>query len=66
MISRPIKIIVALLATLLTSTFILGLAYSISNGFAGFWGGLPFWIISVSILCMCFYDFWEETIKKSE
>ncbi len=66
MISRPIKIIVALLATLLMSTFILGLAYSISNGFAGFWGGLPFWIISVSILSMCFYDFWEETIKKSE
>jgi len=54
MISRPIKIIVALLATLLMSTFILGLAYSISNGFAGFWGGLPFWIISVLILCMCF------------
>ena len=28
--------------------FITGLATSISMGFAGFWGGLPFWIISVT------------------
>jgi sterol desaturase/sphingolipid hydroxylase (fatty acid hydroxylase superfamily) len=66
MISRPLKIFIALIATMLMTTFILGLAYSISTGFAGFWGGLPFWVIAVSILAMCFYDFWEQTIKKSE
>ena len=31
----------------LVFTFILGLAHSISTGFAGFWGGLPFLIIAI-------------------
>jgi len=29
----------------LVSTFVIGLAWSISTGLAGFWKGLPFWII---------------------
>ncbi len=60
---KKTRIVVALLATLLMSTFILGLAHSISTGFAGFWGGLPFWVISIIVLAMAFYDFWEEGVK---
>ena len=63
---RGTQIIVAGLATLLMITFILGLAYSISTGFAGFWGGLPFWVISVTVLSMAVYDFWEEAIKRKK
>lgn len=44
--------------------FITGLAASISMGFAGFWGGLPFWIISVAILLMVVYDFWKGVFRK--
>ena len=46
------------------ATFILGLAYSISTGFAGFWGGLPFWVISVFVLLLAAYDFWDECLRK--
>jgi hypothetical protein len=60
--SRQIKIIMGLIGTALVIVFVLGLAHSISTGFAGFWGGLPFWIISVAVLCMAAYDFWEECI----
>jgi len=44
-------------------TFIIGLAWSISTGFAGFWGGLPFWIISLSVLSMLVYDYWDSCIR---
>ena len=63
MLSKMRKIIVALIATALFFTFILGLAGSISTGFAGFWGGLPFWIISLSVLAMAGYDFWDEALR---
>ena len=46
------------------AAFILGLAQSISSGFAGFWGGLPFWIIAVFVLLLAAYDFWDECIRK--
>ncbi len=64
MISRTAKMIVGLIATAILITFIVGLAHSISTGFAGFWGGLPFWIISVSVLLMAAYNFWEECVRK--
>lgn len=62
MLSKRTQIIVALIATVMMATFIIGLAHSISTGFAGFWGGLPFWIISISVLLMATYDFIEETV----
>jgi hypothetical protein len=62
--SRSIKIVVGLIATAMMMTFILGLAHSISTGFAGFWGGLPFWIISTFVLSMVVYNFWEECVRK--
>jgi len=64
MLSRSMKIIVGFIATGLMMTFILGLAHSISTGFAGFWGGLPFWVISVTVLSMAVYNFWEECLRK--
>ena len=64
MISSTTKIIVGLIATAMMATFIIGLAHSISTGFAGFWGGLPFWVISVSVLSMAAYNYWEECVRK--
>lgn len=53
-----------LIASLLVAAFTLGLAESISSGFAGFWGGLPFWVISLSILVLVFYDYWDTCLRK--
>jgi len=64
MISRTVKIIVGLAATALLVLFIVGLAISISNGFAGFWGGLPFWVIITVVLSLAVYDFWDECVRK--
>ena len=66
MISRTAKLIVGLIATAIMITFIVGLAHSISTGFAGFWGGLPFWVISVSVLSMAVYNFWEDCVRKKK
>ena len=38
--------------------------HSISSGFAGFWGGLPFWIIAIIVMLMAAYDFYDETVRK--
>ena len=40
----------------LVSTFVLGLAWSISTGLAGFWKGLPFWIIVIFSLYLLIVD----------
>jgi len=56
--------ITGLIATILVATFVLGLAESISSGFAGFWGGLPFWVISISVLTLVVYDYWNSCIRK--
>lgn len=57
-------IIGGFIGTVMISAFVLGLACSISNGFAGFWGGLPIWVISVPILGMVVYDFWDPCLRK--
>ncbi len=44
--------------------FVLGLAESISSGAAGFWGGLPFWIICFAVLILVSYDLWESCFRK--
>jgi hypothetical protein len=66
MLSRKIKFAVGFIATALLVVFIIGLADSITTGFAGFWGGLPFWIISLTVLSMAVYDFWDECIRKKD
>ena len=64
MLSRATKLIVGLIATAMMVAFIVGLAHSISTGFAGFWGGLPFWVISVGVLSMAVYDYWSQCVRK--
>ena len=66
MLSSATKMIVGLIATAMMITFIIGLAHSISTGFAGFWGGLPFWVISISVLLMAVYNYWEECVRKTK
>ena len=40
----------------LVGIFLFGLALSISTGLAGFWKGLPFWIIVIFCLCLLVAD----------
>jgi hypothetical protein len=56
--------IFGLVATILVGLFTLGLAESISSGFAGFWGGLPFWIIAVFVLLLTVYDYYDTCLRK--
>ena len=44
------------LGILLVSIFVVGLAWSISTGLAGFWKGLPFWIIVIFCLSLLIVD----------
>lgn len=53
-----------LIGSLLIAVFVLGLAASISSGAAGFWGGLPFWIICLSVLPLVFFDYWNTCFRK--
>ncbi len=63
--TNKVKLVTGFIGFAALATFILGLAYSISTGFAGFWGGLPFWIIAVFVLLLATYDFWDECIRKN-
>ncbi len=60
---KPVKAVTGLIASVGVATFVIRLAWSISTGFAGFWGGLPFWIISISVLSMVIYDYWDDCIR---
>lgn len=64
MIGDRNKAITGLIGCVGLAVFILGLAHSISTGFAGFWGGLPFWIISITVLSLAGYDYWDECLRK--
>ena len=64
MVSRLVDIITGLIGVTMVSTFVIGLSYSISTGFAGFFGGLPFAIITAAVLAMVAYDFWDQCVRK--
>ena len=64
--SRRTTIIVAILGTALMMIFVLGLSHSISTGFAGFTGGLPFMIIAIFVIGLALYDLWEDAIRKDK
>ena len=53
-----------LIGVALIAIFVLGLAESISSGAAGFWGGLPFWVICFAVLPLIVYDFWDTCFRK--
>ena len=40
----------------LVTIFVIGLAWSISTGLAGFWRGLPFWVIVIFCLYLLIVD----------
>ncbi len=44
------------LGVALVAIFVIGLAWSISTGLAGFWKGLPFWIIVIFCLYLLVVD----------
>ena len=56
--------IFGLIGTSLITVFVLGLAESISSGAAGFWGGLPFWVICIAVLVLVFYDYWDSCFRR--
>ncbi|MBD1546148.1 hypothetical protein [Roseibium aggregatum] len=62
MLGRSNKIILGLIGTVLVSVFVIGLANSISTGFAGFWGGLPFWVIVIFVLSLAVTDYVQECV----
>ena len=47
----------------LFSIFVIGLAWSISTGLAGFWRGLPFWFIIIFCLYLLAVDSWRSINK---
>lgn len=63
MSKATIEKIFGLIGALTIAAFVLGLAESISSGFAGFWGGLPFWAICFFVLPMVFYDYWDTCLR---
>ncbi len=58
--------IAAITGIVIVGTFILGLAWGISHGFAGFWGGLPFWCIALLVLALTIYDFWSTLFRSDK
>ncbi|WP_300061360.1 hypothetical protein [uncultured Roseobacter sp.] len=62
--SYTVKLIVGLIGTALLVIFVGELSRSISTGFAGFWGGLPFMVIVIIVCAMAIYDYWDECIRK--
>ena len=52
-ISEKLTIIIGIT---LFGTFVVGLAWSISTGLAGFWRGLPFWVIVLFVLFLLISD----------
>jgi len=51
--SEKIAIIIGIA---LVAIFVIGLAWSISTGLAGFWRGLPFWVIVIFCLYLLIVD----------
>ena len=66
MSAATLEKIFGLIGTLLIAAFVLGLAESISSGAAGFWGGLPFWVICFTVLSLVVYDFWDTCLRKKK
>lgn len=64
MSSEKIEIISGIIGSVLITSFVIGLAESISSGAAGFWGGLPYWGICIVVLPLVFYDLWNTCFRK--
>lgn len=64
MLPKAVTVITGLIGTTILVVFILGLSQSISNGFAGFYGGLPFLVIVTFVLALAIYDFWDDCVRR--
>ncbi|CTQ52239.1 hypothetical protein LP7551_00756 [Roseibium album] len=64
--SRLTNIIMGVIGTGLMAVFVIGLSYSISTGFAGLWGGLPFAIIAIFVIALALYNFWEDAVRRRD
>ncbi|WP_295316144.1 hypothetical protein [Roseobacter sp.] len=64
--SYGVKLVMGFIGTALLCLFVGGLSESISSGFAGFSGGLPFMVIAVIVCGMAVYDFWDECVRKKK
>ena len=60
-LSEKITIIIGIA---LVAIFVIGLAWSISTGLAGFWRGLPFWFIVIFCLYLLIVDSLRAINKK--
>ena len=60
-LSEKITIIIGIA---LVAIFVIGLAWSISTGLAGFWRGLPFRIIIIFCLCLLIIDSYKSLKDK--
>ena len=58
-LSEKITIIIGIT---LVAVFVIGLAWSISTGLAGFWRGIPFWVIVI----FCLYLLIVDSLKQLE
>ncbi len=63
--TRLVTILTGVVGLIVMATFVIGLSHSISTGFAGFEGGLPFAIIVAIVILMALYDFYDECIRKT-
>jgi len=61
-LSEKITIIIGIA---LVTIFVIGLAWSISTGLAGFWRGLPFWFIVIFCLYLLIVDSIRAINKKN-
>ena len=55
--------ITIILGIALVAIFVIGLAWSISTGLAGFWRGLPFWFIVIFCLYLLIVDSYRSINK---
>ena len=65
-LSRTTSIVTGLIGVSLMATFVIGLAKSIADGFAGFKGALPFLLIVAFVLCLAICNFYEQCIRKNK
>jgi sterol desaturase/sphingolipid hydroxylase (fatty acid hydroxylase superfamily) len=66
MSAATLEKIFGVIGVTLVAVFVLGLAESISAGAAGFWGGLPFWVICFAVLVLVVYDFWDSCLRRKK
>jgi len=64
MVSKKVNIITGIIGLATLAIFTIGLSKSISSGFAGFKGGLPFAIIVAFVLALALFDFYDTCFRQ--